>query len=160
MTFPPKGYDELIATYGNPFDATIGGDEIRWSSRILTVLRLPFPVRFADQPVQRMRVHVLAMPYFSAVFQAIAAAGLQGKVQEYNGTYAWRTKRTAHAAPSVHLWAIAIDLNASTNELGSEPETWMQDAEVVRIFKDQGFTWGGDFEGTKDPMHFQLCSGF
>lgn len=160
MGLPANGYDDLIATCGNPFGADIGGDEARWSSRILSLIRLPFEIKFAGQPVQRMRVHTLALPYFAAVFQAIATAGLQAKVQEFNGCYAWRTKRTDRLKASVHLWAIAVDFNASTNGLGSDPGTWTQDAAVVQIFKDNGFTWGGDFDGTKDPMHFQLCSGY
>jgi hypothetical protein len=35
------------------------------------------------------------------------------------------------------------------------------DAAVVAIFKEAGFTWGGEWQGSKrDPMHFQFCTGY
>jgi hypothetical protein len=32
---------------------------------------------------------------------------------------------------------------------------------IVQTFRDFGFTWGGDWSGrSRDPMHFQYCSGY
>ena len=53
---------------------------------------------------------------------------------------------------SLHSWGIAIDVNASQNQLGQVPQ--LSDR-FVQCFKDAGFDWGGDFS-RKDGMHFQL----
>ncbi len=29
---------------------------------------------------------------------------------------------------------------------------------VIDAFKKQGFRWGGDYKGRKDPMHFEAVS--
>ena len=35
------------------------------------------------------------------------------------------------------------------------------DAALVALFKQAGFTWGGDWKGReRDPMHFQFCTGY
>jgi D-alanyl-D-alanine carboxypeptidase len=75
------------------------------------------------------------------------------------GCWNVRYKRTVGSAISVHAWGMAVDINASTNPLAAELTTDMPDA-FVQAFKDQGFTWGGEFSGFKDSMHMQLVSGY
>jgi D-alanyl-D-alanine carboxypeptidase len=32
---------------------------------------------------------------------------------------------------------------------------------VIEIFRSAGFEWGGDWQSaSRDPMHFQFCSGY
>jgi D-alanyl-D-alanine carboxypeptidase len=32
---------------------------------------------------------------------------------------------------------------------------------VVDIFRQPGFQWGGEWQGkSRDPMHFQFCTGY
>jgi hypothetical protein len=53
---------------------------------------------------------------------------------------------------------IAIDLNSETNQQGTKGS---MDANLVAVFQSAGFSWGGAWEGkTKDPMHFQFCTGY
>jgi len=54
---------------------------------------------------------------------------------------------------SIHAWGCAIDVNASWNRLGAEPQL---SAEFVKCFTDAGFDWGGTWK-RKDGMHFQLA---
>jgi len=59
--------------------------------------------------------------------------------------------------PSTHSWGIAIDLEPDRYPLGCKerfPE------EVVKVFRNHGFFYGGDFKDRKDPMHFQLVTGY
>ncbi len=75
------------------------------------------------------------------------------------GCFAPRYKRTNGAELSVHTYGLAIDINASTNPLNKKLITDMPPA-FVKAFRDNGFVWGGLFKGTKDPMHFQLVTGY
>ena len=35
------------------------------------------------------------------------------------------------------------------------------DQAVVNVFRSFGFKWGGDWSyRSKDPMHFQFCTGY
>jgi hypothetical protein len=53
---------------------------------------------------------------------------------------------------SAHSYAIAIDINASTNEIGTDGD---MSNELALCFTSSGLTWGKDFH-RKDPMHFSL----
>ncbi len=52
---------------------------------------------------------------------------------------------------SRHAWGAAIDVNASTNAFGAEPQL---DRRIVEIMREHGFTWGGDWM-VPDGMHFE-----
>ena len=54
---------------------------------------------------------------------------------------------------SLHSWGIAVDLNVPGNQRGTVGE---MDRQVVAIFKQWGFAWGGDWNYT-DPMHFEMA---
>lgn len=58
---------------------------------------------------------------------------------------------------STHSWGIAFDINPSKNKIGTNGSL---DPQLVSIFKECGFIWGGDWRTPKDPMHFQLASGY
>lgn len=52
----------------------------------------------------------------------------------------------------------AIDLNPETNGMGRDGD---MAPGIVKVFESHGFTWGGRWSGrSKDPMHFQFCSGY
>lgn len=54
---------------------------------------------------------------------------------------------------SRHAWGAAVDLNASSNPVGS---AGTQDPRLVAIMLDWDFTWGGDWL-VPDPMHFEYA---
>lgn len=58
---------------------------------------------------------------------------------------------------SNHSWGTAIDLNAKKNPMltGRRLVTDIP-PRVRKVFKDLGFSWGGDYKGDRlDPMHFE-----
>jgi D-alanyl-D-alanine carboxypeptidase len=71
---------------------------------------------------------------------------------DYAGCYAPR-RIPASGSLSLHAWGLAVDLNASENPQGSEPQ---QDPRLVRAFEREGFTWGGHWPTAPDGMHFEL----
>jgi hypothetical protein len=91
------------------------------------------------------------------VFAEIKNAGLQDKITTFGGCFAFRSQRTGTKL-SAHAWGIAIDLNPESNVQGTAGSI---DAAIVSIFKQAGFTWGSDWKGrSRDPMHFQFCTGY
>src|SRR5262249_23600906 len=108
-------------------------------------------------PVTRARCHKLAVDNFRKAFEDIRVAGLENQAKNYSGIYARRSIRGSESHPSTHSWGIAIDLEAEQYPLGRSRRLAN---EVVRIFREAGFFYGGDFLSRKDPMHFQLCKGY
>jgi hypothetical protein len=53
----------------------------------------------------------------------------------------------------MHAFGLAVDLNVSTNGLGTRGD---MHADIVRIFEKWGFRWGG-WWSRPDPMHFELA---
>ena len=84
-------------------------------------------------------------------FHNIIDRGLTDQVKTWDGCFNIRLKRGG-ASPSLHSWAIAIDINAAWNRLGHQPQ---MSAELVKCFTDAGFDWGGIWT-RPDGMHFQL----
>lgn len=159
---PPHGLDEIIATFGNIYEYIGTGGQLapRWQSDFLAKTSLPFPLRLAWDPsrvITQMTCHRLMTGIFASVFAAIQKNALESKVVSFGGCFAFRPQRTGSKL-SAHSWGIAIDLNPGSNRQGSAGD---MDARVVEFFKNAGFEWGGDWKGkTRDPMHFQFCTGY
>ncbi len=158
-----NGYDELIKEFGDPTQYITDDGRVmpQWEYEQLGMARLPLPVFLAwdkSKTVEKIYCHRKMIPVFEDVFHKIHVAGLWSHVQNYGGCYNWRMKRTA-AKLSTHCWGIAIDINPATNGLGTKGD---QNQEVVDIFEDAGFSWGGRWTPLKnrDDMHFQFCNGY
>ena len=159
---PPNGLDEICATFGDIFgyiakDHTL---DTVWQSEFLVRTTLPFPLIVSwdhSQTVAAITCHRLLATAFTSVFDRIQSAGLQNKITSFGGCFSFRPQRTG-AKLSTHAWGIAIDLNPETNAQGTAGN---MDPAVVAIFRGAGFKWGGDWMGkTRDPMHFQFCTGY
>ena len=159
---PPNGLQEILATFGDIYrflraDGTV---DRKWEAQQIASAPLPYPIPLAwdtTKLAKSMRVHRKLVPVIHEVFTEIEAAGLKSKVRTYGGGYSFRAKRTSTKL-STHCWGIAIDLDPTTNALGSPGD---MDPGVVAVFRSCGFKWGGDWTGRgKDPMHFQFCTGY
>lgn len=98
-------------------------------------------------------INKLMLPHLFNALEEIAAAGLANELKSYDGCFNIRTVRGGKSW-SMHSWGVAIDFNASTNQMGHTPT---MNQRVVDIFKSNGFDWGGDWH-IPDGMHFQLKS--
>lgn len=103
----------------------------------------------------RFHCHVLLEPVFVSVFTEIIRRGHWGLIEDWGGCYNYRRARGLQKL-STHSWGIAVDLNVAANPLGATPT--MPD-ELVRIFEDHGFLWGGRWS-RPDGMHFQWATGY
>lgn len=159
---PPRGRDQIIETFGDIFsyirtDHTLDPE---WQLDSLVTIPLPFSLPLSWDParqVQHMTCHKLLSPVFEEVFRTICSSGLQSQLTSFGGCFSFRPQRNGTRLSS-HSWGIAIDLNPESNQQGT-PGT--MPTVIVAIFHDAGFTWGGEWrERTRDPMHFQFCSGY
>lgn len=146
--FPPRprSYDEVRAIFGQP------GQESNLAFCELDPAFIAFPAIKSEGNKRGLTCHKLLVPVFQAIFNDIKQAKLVDKVYSYDGCYNYRPIQGSSNL-SFHSWGIAIDLNYDGNELGNEHGT--MDKAVVAIFKKYGFFWGGDYNGRKDPMHFE-----
>jgi hypothetical protein len=159
---PPHGLDELIATFGDIFEYIREDHTLdpRWQTEQLTTIPLPFPIALSwdsSRQVQRISCHKLLAQGCTEVFAQIQSSGLQSKITSFGGCFSFRPQRTGTKLSS-HAWGIALDLNPESNAQGTAGN---MDAGIVAIFKQAGFSWGGDWQGrVRDPMHFQFCTGY
>lgn len=96
------------------------------------------------------------LPQLSAALRRVEKAGLASKIHraEYGGCYVPRfIARDPSRGLSFHTFGTAIDLNVPGNQRGTVGEI---DRQVVNIFIQCGFNWGGTWNYT-DPMHFELA---
>ena len=158
----PSGLQGINQTFGNIWDYARddGTADPKWEVNFMARANFPLPIPLDWDPSKSAtgaRCHKLIAPLIVAVFADIVAKGLQKSVKTYGGCYNWRMKRGA-SKPSTHSWGIAIDLNARTNGMGTAGD---MDPKLVALFEAYGFFCGGRWSGaSKDPMHFQYCSGY
>jgi D-alanyl-D-alanine carboxypeptidase len=99
--------------------------------------------------------HRLMLPQLQAALSEIESTGLGGELRpgDYGGCYVPRfIDRNPSLPLSMHAFGLAVDLNVSTNQLGTEGD---MNPRIVEIFERWGFVWGGDWS-RPDPMHFEL----
>ena len=158
----PHALDKIIATFGNirEYIAADGQLEARWQVDFLERVDLPFSLRLSWDPsrtIAEMTCHRRLTGVFSSVFGNIQERGLQDRITSFGGCFAFRPQRTGSKL-SAHSWGIAIDLNPESNPQGSAGN---MNTGLIEIFRQAGFQWGGDWQDkTRDPMHFQFCTGY
>lgn len=159
---PPVGLDQIKKTFGNIHSYILADGTLssQFESKFLCRTKLPFAIPLSWDPAKAVRnlyCHQKLKDIFPAVFEAIDAAGLKSGVNTFGGCFNFRSKRLGSKL-STHCWGIAIDLNPEQNGMGTAGN---MPPGIVKAFKEFGFAWGGDWSGSsRDPMHFQFCSGY
>ena len=148
---------ECAALFGNP--STPG-----WGVKHIARVEPPWKLMMGDIPIHSIKVNSVAAPSLTAIIgeiwdkcghdqKQIAKVGMD----VFSGDWAIRQARGLRMV-SMHAYALAVDFNAPKNPLGwSEPRTlFKHDSLPVVVFKAHGWTWGGDWTGRRDAMHFQF----
>ena len=174
----PRGYAEIIQTFGNPFKADLTVDEVWTRKNIATVKPPPDWKLYYQQDagivrVSGMQLHRALHDSFTLVMTDIwnhaaaelgAAATTQSiqtwlhasRLDLYGGSYNPRLKRGGNA-PSLHSWGIAIDWDPLNNPrkkpLTRTLPNWWYDIWALHGWSD-GRAWK-----TPDPMHVQFATG-
>ena len=133
-----------------PFELAEGGfiepDE-EWVAQNITTATVPI--------IGEVTCHRIMIPPLFQALSEIEREGLASLIRpdDYGGCYVPRfIDRDPDNPLSMHAFGLAVDINVSTNLLGTEGD---MDPRIVDIFGKWGFTWGGIWD-RPDPMHFEL----
>lgn len=112
----------------------------------------------------KVRVNRRAAPLFRGFLDELAADGYAIR-QRDTGGYNHRFKHCAVATScegqlSDHSWGTAVDVNWTTNPLGTTSTCAITSDlpdNITELAKRWGLRWGGNFScHNKDPMHFEV----
>lgn len=137
-------------------DGTLNSE---WERDWLDMFKLPQPLKLSwgTGVAVNMRCHRLLVPTFKEVYEKIHREGLWNEIEPYGGCFQFRRKTNSEKL-STHCWGIAVDHRPNENRFETRGT---MNPRVIEIFKEHGFTWGGDWlRNHADPMHFQYCQGF
>jgi len=167
MTQWPNQSD-VRSFYGNPDSNSDGLPDGVWEHHNLTGVIPPYKMVLAwdtARVVSRIRVHKKVALSLLSVLHKIHGLydGDQKKIEHdrlhlFGGAYNFRLMRGGTRL-SMHSYGCAIDIDPVNNPLGKAwaPNSGMIDMEVVRVFEDAGWTWGGRWH-RPDCQHFQAAN--
>lgn len=112
---------------------------------------IPVSLRISSFPQKIYCNKDMVIPLSKALVNIIDR-NLSSEIKTFDGCFNIR-KIKGSVSQSLHSWGLAIDINASYNQMGKIP---MISNELVKCFTDAGFDWGGNFK-RKDGMHFQIA---
>jgi hypothetical protein len=144
--------DEAVARYGKI------GDDGKWKREQEFCLSYKVPEKLNIQnsltgkALTRIYCNSDMIDALGAAFGNAIIRGVAGQIKTFDGCYNIRPIRGDYARLSCHSYALAIDINAYYNRLGTDGN---MSKELVQCFKDAGFGWGGDFS-RHDPMHYTM----
>lgn len=156
------------SVYGDPRGKDRTRMSPKWEAENITNIVPPFRMTYADQPVKRIRVHKHCAASLSRVFQNLLDAARKEDpknpqkvldhwgVSIFGGVVMYRLMRGGNSL-SIHSYGAAIDLDPARNGLGDQTPRFANFPEVLKAFRNEGWTWGGDWS-RKDGMHWQATS--
>jgi D-alanyl-D-alanine carboxypeptidase len=155
--------EEMDAFYGDPRGP--GGKESeQWKKDFLVHVVPPWKMIFVDDkgkvaPIPKFQFNKKAAPSLTRVLDAIwdhygeDQSTIDGYgLNHFGGSFNFRKIRGSHHI-SNHAYGCAIDLDPEHNPLGAKHGRMPPD--VVALFAEEGWRWGGNYHGRKDWMHFE-----
>lgn len=144
--------EEAIARYG-AIECSTWNNENQWCVIVQVPLELAKSWRKSDGLVRHIYCNKDMAPALLKALQNVVSRGLADQLKTFDGCFMVRDVRGLPGQPSTHSYALAIDINAATNQLGTDGD--MTD-ELAACFTDEGFSWGKRF-ARMDSMHFSLA---
>lgn len=154
--------EKMIAHYGDP-----SKDNITFEHKWMMLLNLPADITavIKNLPARLYVNKELALPLVDTLRELIKR-GLHTEIKKWDGSFCIRCQRGSNM-PSVHSFAMAIDINAHDNPFGHTLEEDKSAGlvpftpEFIQCFRDMGWIPGIDFgRGREDAMHFEFTKQF
>lgn len=157
---------ECLKRFGNPSSKA-------FVEANLASVAPPFTLRMGEIEIEHFLVNKLCAESLTRIFEKAwekcgrdPAKISHEKIDRFSGAFAVRQMRGLRAL-SMHAFGLAIDFDAAENPLAERltldayyrlhPRAFKPDSLLVALFKEEGWMWGGDWTGRKDPMHFQAA---
>ncbi len=150
--------------YGNPSDPK---DKSRasaaWEAANLVYVKAPFRMTYDGKPLSKgLRVHKKCAESLKRILDAlwVAAGKKQATVDLWGvsitaGGHNYRLKRGGSTL-SMHSWGCAVDFDPARNGMGDTTPNLARYPQVLQVFADEGWEWGGNWSGKScDGMHIQ-----
>jgi hypothetical protein len=160
-SWDPRDPDGALSTarlksmVGEPWYQPATGDAIQMHPTWTATYLPPGRVLLSPAIPIRARCHNAVSAAMGAALDEVSTAGLGAAINvantnTYGGCFNPRYSRLSGFL-SRHAYAVAIDMNTTSNCQGCTPQ---MNCDVVRIFRKHGFAWGGNWR-TPDGMHFE-----
>ena len=115
----------------------------------------PYPVKGTNLKIRCAAGAGELLAAFAAEFHELIEPIDEGKLDDW--AYAFRMVRGTTDKLSCHSSGTAIDLNATQHPLGKAGTFELAKVPMIQaLAKKYGLTWGGDYRGRKDEMHFEV----
>ena len=156
---------EADTFYGNPRGAN-GSYSPIWARVNLVHVSCPWALHMGPhQPIPFIMIHHKCADSLARIIDK--AWNEIGKSQDeanargysvFSGSFNFRPIRGAQEL-SMHAYGAAIDWDAPDNPMGygNLRHKFTDDDPLILAFKAEGWRWGGDWCGRKDPMHVQAA---
>ena len=136
--------DQIRSNYGGP--------GVAYMSKFCEVW--PIKKEFPWFPADKIFINKDFRKKLTPALQQLVKRGLYAEIKTFDGCYNDRLSRGLKVT-SLHAWAMAMDLNASTNPLGGHI-TWS--LAFLETMRESEIYCGADWK-RKDGMHFALYNG-
>jgi hypothetical protein len=157
----PHDPQEKDGFYGNPRPVSDGNANPAWQAANLVPFTFPWTLKDPQQYLIHKKCKDSLDRILAWIWDFVGRD--QAKIAFYHldetgGTFVPRANRNNPAVLSNHSYGIAIDLAPDQNP---NRAAWVDQAPphlprfVIQAFKAEGWRWGGDFNNTKDAMHFE-----
>lgn len=144
-------YSEAVSRYG-AIEKDKWDRSLEWCVSLVPPKELKWINTATGKPVTKIYCNKDMAPALELALKNVVDRGLADELHSFDGCFCIRRVRGDEKL-STHAYALAIDANAKTNELGTDGD---MSPELAKCFTDAGFAHGRTF-ARKDPMHFSYA---
>ena len=114
-----------------------------------------YPIRGTDIKIKAAAGCGPLLAEFAAQFHLLIEPINTGGLDDWG--YCYRMVRGTTDKLSNHSSGSALDINSSVHQLGKIGTFPAEKVPMIQaLAKKYGLTWGGDYRGRKDEMHFEI----
>lgn len=167
--FPNHDAQSMTNFYGQPWKIVSDGVILdpQFETNHITRIQAPYDMWMGDIKITKIAINKKCAESLLRCLTKISNTISKSErkifgLDQYGGGFNFRPIRGANGKLTInklstHAYGAAIDLAPQLNPLGAfyNPAKMMMPYQVINIFKDEGWEWGGDFKTRPDCMHFQ-----